>query len=258
MAQISIEGITIEFPVFSPRARSLRAAITGQLKGTLGGVMTRRENVVTVRALDDVTLQVRDGDRIALIGGNGAGKTTLLRTIVGVYPPVAGRISVQGRVAAFTDMMLGMDMEATGWDNIIYRCVFLGLTFGQARELAPAIAEFTELGDYLDVPVRTYSQGMMLRLAFAVATSIHPDILVMDEMIGAGDASFAGRAVTRVNELLERSKILVMASQSPAILKSYCTRAVWLEHGRVRMEGTVDEVLAQYQAEARSAPAYAP
>jgi len=242
MPRIVLDHVSIEFPIYSPRTRSLRAALTGQL----GGALTRRENIVTVRALDDLSLTLADGDRLALVGANGAGKTTLLRLIAGVYPPVRGSARVEGKVAAFTDLTLGMDMEATGWDNIVYRCVFLGLGFRQARALAPSIAEFTELGDYLDMPVRTYSQGMLLRLAFGVSTAIHPDILVMDEMIGAGDPHFAERAVARVNQLLERSKILVMASHATDILKSYCNRALWLEHGQARALGPVDEVLELY------------
>jgi ABC-type polysaccharide/polyol phosphate transport system ATPase subunit len=249
MARIAIDHLTVEFPVYPARARSLRAALQRQL----GGALQRRENTVTVRALHDLSLQLEDGDRLALIGSNGAGKTTLLRTIAGVYPPLRGRIEVSGKIAAFTDLTLGMDFEATGWDNIIYRCVFLGSSFGEARALAPSIAEFTDLGEYLDVPVRTYSQGMLLRLAFAVATAIHPDILVMDEMIGAGDAQFADRAVARVRQLLERSKILVMASQAPDILMSYCTKALWLEHGEARLLGPVAEVLEMY-AESSRAP----
>ena len=249
MAIVSLDRITVEFPIYNPHSRSLRAALTGKL----GGALTRRENIVTVRALHQLSLRLEQGDRLALIGSNGAGKTTLLRVIAGVYPPVRGTALMQGKVAAFTDLTLGMDMESTGWDNIVYRCVFLGLGFRQARELAPSIAEFTELGEYLDVPVRTYSQGMLLRLAFAVATAIHPDILVMDEMIGAGDPHFADRAVTRVNQLMARSKILVMASHDQGILRAYCNKALWLEKGEARALGPVDEVLEQYAQSRRDA-----
>jgi ABC-type polysaccharide/polyol phosphate transport system ATPase subunit len=242
MARIVLDQVGVEFPVYSPRSRSLRAAITGRL----GGQLTRQENVVTVRALHQLSLTLEDGDRLALVGSNGAGKTTLLRVIAGVYPPVHGEARVAGRLAAFTDLTLGMDMEATGWDNIVYRSVFLGLHFGEARALAPSIGEFTELGEYLDVPVRTYSQGMLLRLAFAVATAIHPDILVMDEMIAAGDAYFTERAMARVNQLMERSKILVMTSHYNEILTSYCNKALWLEQGQARAFGPVQEIMAQY------------
>lgn len=244
MTRIVLRGVGVDFPVYSPRSRSLRAALASQL----GGLMTRNENVVTVRALHDLSLTLEQGDRLALVGSNGAGKTTLLRVIAGVYPPVRGSAAVEGRVAAFTDLTLGMDMESTGWDNIVYRCVYLGLGFREARELAPSIADFTELGDYLDVPVRTYSQGMLLRLAFGVATSIHPDVLVMDEMIGAGDPRFADRAAARVDELMQRSKILVMASHAQEILRRYCNKALWLEHGQARLLGPIDDVLAQYAA----------
>jgi ABC-type polysaccharide/polyol phosphate transport system ATPase subunit len=246
MARIILERVGVEFPIYSPRSRSLRAALTTQLGSRLGGRLTREDNVARVRALHDVSLALEEGDRLALVGANGAGKTTLLRVIAGVYPPVTGNARIEGKLAAFTDLTLGMDMEASGWDNITYRCVFLGLSFAQARELAPSIAEFTELGDYLDVPVRTYSQGMLLRLAFAVATALHPDILVMDEMISAGDASFADRALARVNRLMERSKILVMTSHVEHILTAYCNKALWLEQGRARAFGPIGEILAQY------------
>jgi len=254
MARIVLDNVGVEFPVYSPRSRSLRAALATQLGGTLGGLLTRSENLVTVRALHELSLTLEEGERLALIGANGAGKTTLLRVLAGVYPPVHGSVRIEGKVAAFTDITLGMDLEDSGWDNIIYRCVFLGMDFGQARALAPEIAAFTELGDYLDVPVRTYSQGMLLRLAFAVATAIHPDILVMDEMIAVGDARFAERAGARVDELFDRSKILVMASHNPAILKRYCRNALWLDHGRVRALGPMADVLDQYEASLRAQP----
>jgi len=243
---IILNRVTVEFQVHSPQSRSLRAALASQL----GGALTRHEDVVRVRALDDLTLRLEEGDRLGLVGANGAGKTTLLRVIAGVYPPLRGEALVTGRIAAFTDLTLGMDPEATGWANIVYRCVFLGLSFRQARELAPSIGDFTELGEYLDVPVRTYSQGMQLRLAFAVATAIHPDVLVMDEMIGAGDPHFAGRAAARVDQLMERSKILVMASHTDEILTAYCNKALWLERGRARAFGPIGEILEQY-AESR-------
>jgi ABC-type polysaccharide/polyol phosphate transport system ATPase subunit len=243
MARIVLDNVGVEFPIYSPRSRSLRAALTSQL----GGRLTREDNVVRVRALHELSLTLEDGDRLALVGANGAGKTTLLRVIAGVYPPVSGHAMVEGKLAAFTDMTLGMDMEASGWDNIIYRCVFLGLTFREARALAPSVAEFTELGDYLDVPVRTYSQGMLLRLAFAVATALHPDILVMDEIISAGDARFADRALVRVNQLMDRARILVMTSHVEPILSTYCNKALWLEQGQPRAVGPIGEILEQYR-----------
>ena len=250
MTSVTLNQVSVEFPVFSASSRSLRAALTGHL----GGRLTRQKNnLVSVRALHELTLTLEQGDRVGLVGPNGAGKTTLLRVIAGVYPPVRGSVAVQGRVVAFTDLTLGMDLEAPGWDNIVYRGVQLGLTFREARELAPSIAEFTELNEYLDVPVRTYSQGMLLRLAFAISTAIHPDVLVMDEIIGAGDPQFAVRAAARMNELMQRSKILIMASHASDILQSYCNKALWLEHGQMRAFGPIGEVLQMYAQARREA-----
>lgn len=249
MARVHLDQVSVEFPVYTPRSRSLRQ----QLAQRLGGALAGGENLVTVRALQDVSLTLADGDRVGIVGANGAGKTTLLRVIAGVYPPVRGQAAISGRVAAYTDLTLGMDMESSGWDNIVYRGIYLGLGFREARALAPSIGEFTELGPYLDLPVRTYSQGMLLRLAFAVATAIHPDILVMDEMIGVGDHGFADRAAERVQKLMRNSRILVIASHAQEILRAWCDKALWLEQGRLRAFGPIDEILAQYAAAQASA-----
>ncbi|HEY4374141.1 MAG TPA: ABC transporter ATP-binding protein [Burkholderiales bacterium] len=244
MASVILDGVGVDFPVYTPRSRSLRQ----QLTQSLGGRLSADARVVTVRALDDISLALADGDRVGIVGANGAGKTTLLRVIAGVYPPIAGRVAISGKVAAYTDLTLGMDMESSGWENIVYRSIYLGLGFRQARVLAPSIGEFTELGSYLDLPVRTYSQGMLLRLAFAVATAIHPDILVMDEMIGVGDPHFADRAAERVKQLMYNSRILVIASHAQEILRAYCNKILWLEQGRLRGFGPIEETLAQYAA----------
>jgi ABC-type polysaccharide/polyol phosphate transport system ATPase subunit len=195
----------------------------------------------------NISLDLADGDRLGLVGANGAGKTTFLRVISGVYPPLAGEAVIEGRVSSFTDIALGMDLEATGWDNIIFRCVFLGLTFAEARALAPSIAEFCELGAYLDLPARTYSSGMFLRLAFAISTAVQPDIIVMDEMIAAGDESFLQKAQKRIGDLLDRARILVLASHSQRIIRNFCNKVLWLEHGKVRMLGLTDDVLLAYE-----------
>ena len=199
-----------------------------------------------VAALRDVSLTLKDGDRLGLIGHNGAGKTTLLRLMSGVYPPLSGQALIEGKVSSFTDITLGMEPEATGWQNIIFRCVFLGLTFREANALAPSIAEFSELGEFLDLPVRTYSSGMFLRLAFAISTSVQPDIVVMDEMIGAGDQAFIDKARARMEDLLQRASILVLASHAEPLVRSFCNKVAWLEKGAVRMLGGVDEVFEAY------------
>lgn len=213
----------------------------------LGGTIEAHNRTMHVQALRDISLELNDGDRLGLVGHNGAGKTTFLRLISGVYPPTAGLARVEGKVSSFTDITLGMEPEATGWQNIVFRGVFLGLTFKEAEALAPLIAEFSELGEFLDLPVRTYSTGMFLRLAFAISTSVQPDIVVMDEMIAAGDQNFLQKARLRIESLLEKASILVLASHSDEIIKTFCNKVLWLEKGRLRMLGDADEVTHLYK-----------
>lgn len=242
MANISLENASVSFPIFSTHTRSMRTAIFSRL----GGTIQTYNRTLHVQALRDISITLNDGDRLGLVGHNGAGKTTFLRLISGVYPPTSGLARVQGKISSFTDITLGMEPEATGWQNIIFRCVFLGLTFRQAEALAPSIAEFSELGEFLDLPVRTYSTGMFLRLAFAISTSVDPDIVIMDEMIGAGDQNFIDKAQRRIGTLLEKASILVLASHSDGIIREFCNKVLWLDKGTVRKVGPVDAVLAEY------------
>lgn len=243
MALIHLNNISVNFPIYTSHTRSIRTALFSKL----GGQLASHNNTVVVEAIKSLTLRLEDGDRLGLIGHNGAGKTSLLRVISGVYPPQQGEVNIIGKSASFTDITLGMDMEATGYENIIFRCVFLGLTFQEARDLSPSIAEFSELGEFLDMPVRTYSTGMFVRLAFSISTSIEPDILIMDEMIGAGDASFIEKAKARIDGLLEKTKILVISSHDMGIVQKICNKVMWLEKGEVKMMGSAEEVLAAYQ-----------
>jgi ABC-type polysaccharide/polyol phosphate transport system ATPase subunit len=244
MNLIALRDVTVSFPIFSNHTRSLKTVVLSRL----GGSLAEHNRTLVVRALQNISLELTDGDRLGLVGHNGAGKTTFLRVVSGVYPPVSGEVTIRGKVSSFTDIALGMDTESTGWQNIIFRCVFLGLTFEEARALAPSIAEFSELGEYLDLPVRTYSSGMFIRLAFAISTSVQPDIIVMDEMIGAGDQSFIEKAQQRVSRLLERARIMVLASHSESIIRNFCNKVLWLEKGKVQALGPVDEVLPAYLA----------
>tara|TARA_R110002074_G_scaffold402283_1_gene606109 strand:- start:9652 stop:10356 length:705 start_codon:yes stop_codon:yes gene_type:complete len=217
----------------------------------LGGRIAREDNTTQIEALRGVNFELVDGDRLALVGHNGAGKTTLLKVLSGVYPPTHGRVEIEGSLTPLTDLSLGMDPESTGYENIIFRCVFIGMTFREARESMDTIAEFSGLGEFLKMPVRTYSTGMAMRLAFAISTSIEPDILILDEMIGAGDQTFVQKAQERVQSLMARTKILVMASHNVSILKKLCNKAIWLEHGLVREYGPLDEIVAAYAASAK-------
>lgn len=244
MAHIKLNDVGVEFPIHNAHSRSLQL----QVYSSLGGKLAQHNQAVFVRALNGVNLDFAEGDRIGIVGHNGAGKTTLLRVLAGVYEPTHGSASIDGRISSFTDITLGMDHEATGLENIIFRCVFMGLTFKEARRLSPSIEEFSELGEFLRLPVRTYSTGMFLRLAFAISTSIAPEIIIMDEMIGTGDARFMDKAKARLSDLLTRVKILVVATHSTEIMQSLCNKIVWLDHGEVRKIGTFDEIYPNYLA----------
>lgn len=244
MARIILDHVTIEFPVFTSHTRSIRTAVLSKL----GGSLATHNSTVIVRALRDVSIQICDGDRVGLVGHNGAGKTTFLRVVSGVYPPLIGSATIEGKVSSFTDITLGMDPEATGWQNIIFRSVFLGLSFSDAQRLAPSVADFCELGPYMDLPVRTYSTGMFVRLAFAISTAVQPDVLIMDEMLSAGDQGFAAKALTRLRTLMERSRILIMASHNEEAIRAMCNKVIWLDKGEIKRVGRVQEVLQEYQS----------
>jgi ABC-type polysaccharide/polyol phosphate transport system ATPase subunit len=250
VARISLKQVIIEFPIISGSSRSLQL----RLYQALGGKLTSHHSTIVVRALDGIDLELKDGDRLGLIGRNGSGKTTLLRVLAGIYPPGHGSAEIAGSISSFTDITLGMDPEATGWENIIFRCVFMGLSFQDATRLSPAIAEFSELGSYLDLPTRTYSSGMYLRLAFAISTSIEPDILIMDEMISAGDLQFMQKARQRLDEVVSKASILALASHDLEMIRSICNIVVWLERGVVKEIGPPETVVSAYSG-AQAEPA---
>jgi len=236
----------VEFPIFDAKTRSLKKAFLGKAGGTIG---RNSENVVVIEALRDITLSLRMGDRVGLVGHNGAGKSTLLRLLAGIYEPTRGRTVVRGRVAPVFDLGVGMDPEITGYENIIIRGLFLGQTRKQMAAKVDEIADFTELGEYLSMPLRTYSTGMRVRLAMGVVTSIDPEILLLDEGIGAVDAEFLKKAQSRLQALVERSGILVFASHSNEFLARLCKTAMWIDHGTVKMTGGIEEVVRGYEGE---------
>jgi ABC-type polysaccharide/polyol phosphate transport system ATPase subunit len=248
MARISLRGVVIDFPIVNGSSRSLQL----RLFQALGGRLTSYHSTVVVRALDGIDLELKDGDRLGIIGANGSGKTTLLRVFAGVYPPDRGSAIIEGSISSFTDIELGMDPESTGWENIIFRCAFMGMAFGQAKRLSPAIAEFSELGEYLDLPTRTYSTGMFLRLAFAISTSIEPEILIMDEMIATGDARFIDKAKRRIRELVDKAHILAIASHDLKLVRETCNKVLWLDHGTIKQYGSPAAVVDAYELAAAS------
>jgi lipopolysaccharide transport system ATP-binding protein len=231
MGSIEAKNLTVEFPVFTNSHRSLKNAV---LNMSTGGKLARTSgNKVSIRAVDNLSFNIKKGERVGLMGHNGSGKTTLLRVLAGAYEPVSGYLKVKGRIASLLDINLGMDVDATGYDNIFLRGIMMGLTPSEIRAKTDDIAEFTELGEYLDMPVRTYSTGMQLRLAFAVSTSVDADIVVMDEWLSVGDAAFNEKAARRLKGFVDNASILVIATHSEELLKSVCNRAFKMEHGQI-------------------------
>jgi ABC-2 type transport system ATP-binding protein len=247
---IETHNAWVEFPIFDAKTRSLKKAFLGKAGGAIG---RNESNVVVIEALRDITMSLELGDRVGLVGHNGAGKSTLLRLLSGIYEPTRGVASVTGRVAPVFDLGVGMDPEISGFENIIIRGLFLGQTRKQMMAKVDEIAEFTELGDYLSMPLRTYSTGMRVRLAMGVVTSIDPEILLLDEGIGAVDAAFLERAKGRLKDLVDRAGLLVFASHSNDLLKQLCTSALWMEHGTIRQQGPLEEVLDAYKGREHAA-----
>jgi len=243
MVSITLNKVGVDFPVVNAATQSLQLRIYQML----GGSFASHKRLIVIRALDGIDLDLCDGDRIGLIGQNGAGKSTLLRVLAGIYHPTAGDIRIDGRVSSLTDITLGMDSEATGFDNIVFRCIFMGKTFREARELTPEIAEFSGLGEYLKLPVRTYSAGMFLRLAFSISTAVHPEIMIMDEMISAGDASFMEKVRVRMGELMDRASIIALSSHDLDLVRRFCNKVAWLERGRIAALGKPDEIIPLYR-----------
>lgn len=243
MVSIDLEHAYVDFPIFDAKSRSLKKAVLGKAGGHIG----TDSRVPVIEALRDINVSLRQGARVGLVGHNGAGKSTLLRLMSGIYEPTRGQASIQGKVAPVFDLGVGMDPEISGYENIMVRGLFLGMTKKQMNERVEDIAEFTELGDYLSMPLRTYSTGMRVRLALGVVTSIDPEILLLDEGIGAVDAEFLAKARDRLNALVERSGMLVFASHSDEFLVDLCDTAIWMDHGQIRRHGPLRDVLNEYK-----------
>lgn len=246
MSHIALTNVHVDFPVFSSRSRGLINTLFGYARSDNKRIEASGLYGINVHALRGVSLELKRGDRVGLIGRNGAGKTTLLRVLSGAYEPTQGEIKVSGSLSSLTDITLGMDMEADGYENIVLRSIVMGKTRQEAKELIKEIEEFTGLGEYLRLPVRVYSSGMLLRLAFAVSTAIEPEILLMDEMIGAGDLHFIDKARTRIKNLMSDASILVLASHSSEMLRQFCNKGIVLEQGQVVFSGELESCLQHY------------
>lgn len=244
MASIEVENIQLNYRIYGPAALSLRAQI---LRPALGGAINNSEHsVVTTEALKDVSISIQQGERVGLIGANGAGKSTLLRVMAQVYSPTSGKVRVNGTVRTLFDITQGMDDEGTGIDNAFIRGLVIGASRAEIEERLDEIIEFSELGDYIYMPLRTYSSGMRLRLAFAVSTCFGGDIVLMDEIFGVGDQKFYQKAASRLHDYLGSSGIVVLASHSAELIREMCDRAILLDHGELIADGNCDDVLTTY------------
>jgi lipopolysaccharide transport system ATP-binding protein len=231
IASIVGKDVFVEFPIYENSHRSLKKAVFNLTTG--GRIGQDAGNHRVVRALDDLNFQFSDGERVGLTGHNGCGKTTMLRMLSGVYAPVRGQLKVNGRVASLLDVSMGLDPDASGFENIYLRGILDGLSPSRIKDKVDDIATFSDLGHYLELPVRTYSSGMMLRLAFAISTSVEADILIMDEWLSVGDAAFQEKAALRLDALVGQASIVVIATHDPELVARVCTRQIAMEHGKM-------------------------
>jgi ABC-type polysaccharide/polyol phosphate transport system ATPase subunit len=244
---IEVRNVRVDLPVYNANVRSLRKVL---MKATVGGAMLQSgESKVFIRALADVSIKIEDGDRVGLIGGNGAGKTTLLKVMAGVLTPSSGAVAVHGSVSAALNIGLGIDPEISGRENIFLMGYYRGLTRKQIEANIDGIVATADLGNFINLPVMTYSAGMIGRLTFAVATAFNADVLLMDEWLLAGDAAFMENAFAKTVKLVESARIVVIATHNMSAVREYCNKAVYLSGGRVLAVGTAHDIVAQYEAD---------
>lgn len=252
-AHIRLDRVFLSFPLYHAGARSLKKTMLGAVGNAVGGRLGRvqggraKGKRIVVEALRDISLTIPSGERLGLIGGNGAGKTSLLRLLAGIYPPVSGTIQTRGKIQALLHPSQGMQPDLTGRENIQLGGLYHGLHGPALRRLADDVAGFAELGDFLDLPLRVYSAGMAVRLGFALATAMRPQILLMDEWFLAGDAAFMHKARGRLEDMVRGAEILVLATHQDTVLRDWCTRVLWLDQGRVRAQGTPEAIIHAYQ-----------
>jgi lipopolysaccharide transport system ATP-binding protein len=243
-AGVEAHGLSIDFPIYHGHSRSLKQTVFAAASGRFGRDQHKR---VVVHAVQNVSFSLQRGERLALIGGNGAGKTTLLRALAGIYEPVQGWVRVQGSINALLDPGFGMNPELTGRENIRLRALINGLSRDATAALEQDVQEFAEIGEFLDLPVRFYSSGMVVRLGFGIATAIHPKVLMMDEWFLAGDSIFMEKARTRLEALVRNADILVLSSHVETVVLEWATRVIWMEGGKVQEDGPAAQVMDLYR-----------
>jgi lipopolysaccharide transport system ATP-binding protein len=233
MTSIKAENLTIHYPIFGSSSRSFKKTL---IRAATGGKIASDAHGINICAIDNISFSFHEGERIGLVGHNGAGKSTLLRALAGVYAPSSGSLVVRGTVVSLLDISLGMDEEFTGYENIFMRCILMGIGRSEVNKHIDDIIEFSELGEYIKMPMRTYSTGMSLRLAFSICTKFPADIILMDEWLAVGDADFSKKAEARLLDFINKSSILVLASHNPEYIKKICTRVLTMDHGRISKE----------------------
>lgn len=244
---IELQNVSIDYPLDNADGSSLKSAL-------LNAVHFRKRPQLRshYRALDNISLRIENGERVGLIGLNGAGKSTLLRVMSGIFEPSYGRVRVTGRVSPLLDFATGLELHHTGLENIRIRLMFLGESPESIEKKIDEIAEFSELGEFIHMQARTYSTGMFMRLAFATSTAINPEILIADEVVGAGDAQFAEKAKRRIEELLSGDRTTVLSSHSMELIRNFCKRVIWLHHGKIVADGECNDVIKDYESRAPS------
>lgn len=239
---INLQNVDLYYPSHIYNATTLKQEVFSMLR-----LQKKKEKLDNVHALKNFCLEVHEGEKLGIIGHNGAGKSTLLKTIGGIFPIKSGVRDIKGEIRSLYDLSLGFELESTGRENIMYRGLLLGETPKKIKEQEKDIIEFAGLGEFIDYPIRSYSSGMLIRLAFAISTSIAGEILLLDEVIGAGDASFAAKAKERMTGLMSKAKILVLVSHDLTTIKEVCNRVILIKKGQIIKDGDPEEVIEYYK-----------
>jgi len=238
MAFIELKNIDLDYYIYGTSSRSLKTSL---LKAATGGLVQNEEKILKVQALHNVSFKLEEGDRLGIVGHNGAGKSSLLRLLAQIYDPSRGKFTISGKTNCLFDVMVGLDPNLSGIENIKLRGLIHGLSSKQTEEAIPEIIEFAELGDFIQMPIRTYSSGMVLRLGFSIATHFKTEILLIDEVVNVGDAQFLVKAKQRLRDLINRTKIVVVSTHDEVFIKDLCNKIVCLDHGKLKFFGSTDD-----------------
>lgn len=242
MANIIIEDLSIKFRIYHNRSPSLKDGFANLVK------RNKISSYSDFWAIKDISLSIKEGDRVGVVGHNGAGKSTLLKALCRVYESDFGKITINGRIAPLLEIGAGFHPEFTGRENIYLNGAILGYSKQQIAEIESDVIAFAEQDEFIDTPIKYYSTGMYMRLAFSLATAVQPDILILDEVFAGGDAGFISKAKTRMNEIISKAKILILVSHDESLIRSFCNRIIWLDHGRLVADGGVSEIMDKYAA----------